>query len=163
MNPHELITTQFQHGYWATDRLLDQAIHLTDDEFASTPGSTRDLRSTLVHTLDTEWSWRLRLQGEAKEIWEVEMKPEDFPTVAVLVDRWYQDREQMLTWLAGLTEDDLASPPPAEGTDHPLWYYLLHINHHSALARADAAALLTDRGHSPGDLDFLDYISSRLS
>lgn len=39
----------------------------------------------------------------------------------------------------------------------PLWYFLIHMVTHSQQHRAESAQLLTQLGHSPDDLDFLDY------
>ena len=52
------------HLYWMRDRVLTRAgepdVALTDPA----PVTTRDLRATLVHELDVEWSWRVRLQRD---------------------------------------------------------------------------------------------------
>ena len=159
----EVIKAQFDYGYWATGQILTRADELTDDEFVSTPSSTRGLRGTLVHGLDTEWSWRLRLQGMPKEAWTAEMTPEEFPSVEVLRQRWRQDETELRAWLDTLGEDQLTGSVDLgeRSKGYPLWYYLLHILNHSAQCRADAAGFVTDLGHSPGDLDFLDWADTR--
>jgi uncharacterized damage-inducible protein DinB len=50
--------------YWVNGRLLDTAEGLTaNEQTAPTDVTTRDLRATLVHELDVEWSWRLNLRN----------------------------------------------------------------------------------------------------
>ena len=67
--------------YWVNGRLLDTADRLSTDQFAApTTVTTRDLRATLVHELDVEWSWRLNLQGRLTED-EAELDPKDYPDV----------------------------------------------------------------------------------
>jgi uncharacterized damage-inducible protein DinB len=152
-------------GYWGTHQLLAAAARLTPERFtAPSDLTTRSLRGTLVHALDVEWSWRLRLQGEPPDSWgpEAELRPDDFPTVQDLEARWADDERDMRAWLDGLTDEQLASTPPgAPDGAGPLWRYVLHLIMHGFQQRADAATLLSREGESPGELDFLDYVDPR--
>jgi uncharacterized damage-inducible protein DinB len=40
------------------------------------------------------------------------------------------------------------------------WQALAHVVNHGTQHRAEAAALLTTAGHSPGDLDMVDYVET---
>jgi uncharacterized damage-inducible protein DinB len=154
------LETLFGFSYWMKDRVLECAAKLTRAEFQAPSGvTTRDLRGTLVHTLDVESSWRARLQGkpEAKEL-----VASDYARVADLIDHWRRDEREMRAWLATLDDDKLAQihdlehgSPPKER--FPLWYYLLHIHAHTQQQLSDAAVLLTRMRQSPGNIDFLDY------
>ena len=119
------LATLFDFNYWAQRRILATAAHLTDAQFTLRSVIVgRDLRATLVHTLDVECSWRLRLQRRPEEEWR--------KTLATGAD--LDPKEQ-----------------------YPVWFYLLHMVTHSQQHRAESAQLLTQLGHSPGDIDFLDY------
>jgi uncharacterized damage-inducible protein DinB len=154
--------TIFDHLYWLRDRLLDRAdepgVPLTDDS----PVTTRDLRATLVHELDVQWSWRERLRGADPTEFspdDEELKPADFPTITSIRDRWRQDEAEMRAWIDGLTDTDLEGPCRAEKTgSHPLWFHLQHLYTHGMQQFSDAALLLTRAGHSPGEIDFLGYV-----
>ena len=41
-----------------------------------------------------------------------------------------------------------------------LWQALAHVVNHGTQHRSEVAALLTAAGHSPGDLDMVDYIDA---
>lgn len=155
----------FDHCYWAVGRVLAAADRLPTDRFAEAAGATvRGLRATLVHELDVEWSWRLRLQGESPEVWgpEAELDPLNFPTVSVLRERWRSDEAEMRAWIESLSDDDLARPIDIGGpTPFPLWYHFQHLLIHAMQQLADAATLLTAEGRSPGELDFLEFAEER--
>jgi len=157
------MVTLFDYMYWANKRLLDAADQLTLDQFtASTMTTTRDLRATLVHELDVEWSWRLNLQNRLDED-EADLNAEDFPDPSSLRARWEQDESEMRAWLDTLTDQDLATDVSSTLTRNrrPLWHYLMHILTHAAQQQADAATLLTGAGHSPGEIGFLQFLASR--
>jgi uncharacterized damage-inducible protein DinB len=149
--------------YWVNYRLLDAAEGMTADELAAPKtATTRDLRATLVHELDVEWSWRLNLQSALTDA-EKELKPEDYPDVAAIRDHWRRDEAEMRVWLAPMTDADIDAPVHSDlsGDDRPLWQYLLHIVFHAAQQQADAATLLTLAGRSPGDIGYLERFVSR--
>ncbi|HYK97433.1 MAG TPA: DinB family protein [Candidatus Acidoferrales bacterium] len=153
-------------NYWADRHLLKVASELTPEQWTAPSDITdRDLRATLVHTLDVEWSWRLRLQKRPKEEWgpSVELKPGDYPDVASLAAHWARDEREMRAWLAKLDDAALAAAwsDEREKAGFPLWYFLVHIVTHSQQQRSDAAILLTRAGHSPGNIEFLDYAHTK--
>jgi uncharacterized damage-inducible protein DinB len=157
------ITLLFDYMYWVNHRLLDAAERLPKGAFlALSSGTTRDLRATLVHELDVEWSWRLNLQGRLAEAKE-DLRPEDYPDLASLRARWDTDETEMRAWLASLDDDQLAAPVYSELTDRtwPLWQFLIHIVTHAAQQQADAATLLSGASESPGELGFVEFLRSR--
>jgi len=151
--------------YWVNHRLLDAAADLSPDELAAPAPTTRNLRGTLVHELDVEWSWRLALQGRPiEELGEdVELRPEDYPDLASIRAHWARDEAEMRAWLESLTDEHLAAPvaPALDHASRPLWQYLMHIVMHAAQQQADAATLLSAAGRSPGELGFLEYVAKR--
>jgi len=153
------IVTLFDFSYWASRQLLSAAANGPVEEFTAPATITyRSLRGTLVHTLDVERSWRLRLQGEHPERWETSLTDEDHPTVAALAERWSADESTMRAWLESLTDEDLEAVAHIGTADRfPLWYYLVHIVTHSEQQRRDAAILLAHCGHVAPDTEFLYY------
>jgi uncharacterized damage-inducible protein DinB len=155
------ILALFGYLYWIRDRVLAAAAQLSPDDFRSTRSVTsRDLRSTLVHELDVESSWRARLTGGA----EVELDPANYPTIDPLVAHWQRDEAEMRRWLSSLTDAALAAPPPREREQrYPLWYYLVHVVSHGIQELEDAAVLLGPSGGSPWNVGFLDYADTTLA
>lgn len=151
----------FDHLYWMRDKILRAAEQAPESLVDESPVTIRDLRSTVVHELDVEWSWRERLRGIPFEVWgpEGELKPADYQTVASIAEHWKRDEAEMRGWLASLTDEELNAPWVTEKPDgHPLWYHLMHLYTHGIQQFSDAAVLLTRAGVSPGELDFLEFV-----
>ena len=156
------VAALFDHLYFVRDRVLAAS----DDPGAPfvdpAPPTLRDLRSTLVHELDVEWSWRVRLASDDRTRFnedDEELDPADFDSIEAIRARWQADEAEMRAWLASLTEADLNGPCRTEAGDgrHPFWFHLQHLYSHGLQQLADAATLLTAAGRSPGELDFLEY------
>jgi uncharacterized damage-inducible protein DinB len=149
----------FDYSYWATRQLLTKAAEASEVTFrASADISYRGLRATLVHALDVERSWRLRLQGEPAEVYDAQLQPETFVDVGSLAEAWAEDEKQMRDWLGTLEDDTMNEVVDLGPKDQfPLWMSLLHIITHSTQQRRDAALILERAGHSPPELDFLYY------
>lgn len=152
----------FDYSYWATGQILRSAEALSPEEFVAPSDVTyRNIRGTLVHTLDVERSWRRRLRGEPRETWDVELPDDDFPTVESLAAAWHDDEAEMRTWLDGFDDGTVEGIVDLGSKDRfPLSTFLLHILTHSAQQRRDAAILLERAGHSPPEIDFLYYADS---
>ena len=152
----------FEYLYWTRDVILRAAAELSDDEFTSTETVTnRDLRATLVHELDVQWSWRERLKGADWDELGPNLEADDYPTVEAVAEHWERDEADMRAWLAALTDADLGTPPPRDEDSKPLWDYVMHLVSHGIQQFSEAAVLLTRAGHSPGDIGFLEFVAAR--
>lgn len=156
------VNDRFGYLYWIRDRALAQAAELTAEAFTDpVPMAFRDLRSTLVHELDVERSWRLRLQGAPADTWDITLRPADYPDLATLADHWLRDEADMLACLSELTDDELAAPVTVNGLEgFPLSTYLVHVVMHGIQSLSAAAILLHQRGQSMGDVDYLDFVDA---
>jgi uncharacterized damage-inducible protein DinB len=158
-------TVLFDYLYWARDTVLSAAAELDEAAFTAADTVTnRDLRATLVHELDVQWSWRERLRGADWEEWgpDAELRAEDYPTLDALTEHWHRDEAEMRAWLATLSDADLDAPPVRdEDRRQPLWVFVMHLISHGIQQFSEAAVLLTRAGHSPGDIGFLEFVKSR--
>ncbi len=165
MHPTD-IAALFDHLYWVRDRILAAADDPSAPFADPSPPTLRDLRTTLVHELDVEWSWRVRLAGDDRTAFspdDEELVATDFPDLASIRSRWAIDEAEMRAWLATLDETALEGPcrtEAAAGSGHPFWFHLQHIYSHAIQQFADGAVLMTAAGRSPGELDFLDFVES---
>jgi uncharacterized damage-inducible protein DinB len=163
--PDQIIEPLFDYLYWRRDRCLGRAAELPPEAFISgADAASRDLRSTLVHELDVEWSWRIRLQGRPPEDWAEDktLLPEDYPTVEGLRVHWDRDEVEMRAWIAQLSDDDLDRPVgTSDAGGRPLRTYLLHILMHGGQSFSEAGVLLAAAGQSVGDVDYLDFLDER--
>lgn len=156
-------TSLFDHLYWIRDAILDAAARLPADQFLSADTVTnRDLRATLVHELDVQWSWRERLKGADWDEWgpDAELRGDDYPTVESIAEHWRRDEAEMRAWLAGLTDADLDAAPVRDEDRQPLWQYVMHLYSHGLQQFSEAAVLLTRAGQPPGDIGFLEFVEA---
>jgi len=156
---HADIRTLYDYSVWATDRIFAQADKLTDAQFASAPpGALPSIRRILAHTLGAEGLWLARFQTGQSTI---NVREEHFPDVAALRQAWEAHRQAMSAYIATLDDATVQAPLRFErrGTQQEmtLWHVFFQLSNHGTQHRAEVAALLTDYGHSPGDLDFLFY------
>jgi uncharacterized damage-inducible protein DinB len=161
MQPNDPFS-MFEFMYWLRDRALSKASELASDEFLD-PSTVayRDLRSTLVHELDVERSWRLRLQGAPKDAWDVTLAASDYRDVAAIASDWQREEAETLAWLADLSDVDVAASITANGLEgFPLSTYLIHVVMHGVESLSAAAILLHRAGHPMGDVGFLDFVDA---
>jgi uncharacterized damage-inducible protein DinB len=154
-------TMLIEHLYWVRDAVLAAAARLPAETITATDTVTnRDLRATLVHELDVQWSWRERLKGADWDEWgpDAELRGEDYPTVAAVGEHWQRDEIAMREWLAGLSDADLDTTPVRDEDRQPLWHYVMHLYSHGLQQFSEAAVLLTRAGKSPGDIGFLEFV-----
>lgn len=151
----------YQYNQWANAKILNAAAHVTQDEYlapASFPHG--GLRGTLVHALFAEWIWRNRWEGTSPAH---RLKPEEFPTIESLRTRWLEEEKQLMDFVDHITDEKLDNMFSYTNTSGKpltkiLWQAMAHLVNHGTQHRTEAAAILTDFGHSPGDIDLIYFL-----
>jgi uncharacterized damage-inducible protein DinB len=166
MNADDL-RTLFDYNYWATARIMRAAEAITPEQFlAPNTSSYGSLRGTLVHAMRAEMIWRRRLQGEPQP---TDLPVEDnFPSPQALYKSWVAEERQMRAYLLGLSDAALQNMAYYRNTKgvpfrNVVWQILTHVVNHGTQHRAEAAAMLTDFNHSPGDIDLILYFREKES
>lgn len=152
----QLLEALFDHSAWANARMLDACRGLAPERWQETHEDGQDLRSVLTHALNAEMIWRQRFEGVPQGQLVIR-KPEEFPTPADLVSAWREEEQRWRRWFATCTPEKLDENFQVHSASLPLWQFVTQVPVHAAQHRAEAALMLTELGHSPGELDFLHY------
>jgi uncharacterized damage-inducible protein DinB len=157
------ITFLYAYDRWANARLLNAAAAISDERyvtpFSPAAGSMRDV---LEHVIWAEWLWLQRcLYAENPQA----NNPLDPKTTSVrqLREIWSRVEEDVRAFVEGLGEEALAGEMVYKTTKGvpmhaPLWQVLAHVVNHATQHRSEVALMLSELGHSPGDLDLIVYV-----
>ena len=161
--PVAWLTTLYDYGRWANGRILDTAAALTPDQLLAGVPVGGSLRDILVHTVATQWLWPSRWQGTSPPAtWDAAA----YPDLTAIRERWDDVERDTAAFVGELTEARLAADVTYTSTygprrTLPLWGLMLHQANHATQHRSEAAFLLTQAWHSPGDLDLFLYLLRR--
>lgn len=145
----------FAFDRWATERVLAALDGL--DEVTWTAAQVvdeRGLGGILVHHLGATQRWRHGLLEDGQT---PRPEKEPLPSPDGIRSAWAAEWPAIDAWLAGLDDAWLARDD--EGVR--FWQMLAHVVNHGTQHRSEAAAILTQAGHSPGDLDMIDFWEER--
>ena len=151
----------FDYNSWATRRILSFVRHVSAEQYVK-PNSypCGNLRDTLIHILTAERNWLSRWQEQDAR---PALTAADLPTPDDLSEQWQRDEGRLNAYLGTLNDADLHQRISYKlGDDTPAtdirWAVMAHLVNHGTQHRSEAAQMLTDFGHSPGDLDLLDFL-----
>jgi uncharacterized damage-inducible protein DinB len=175
MKPDE-ISLLYKYHYWVDQRILTACAKTSDEQFLapSRYASRGSLRATLVHMVDSIWQWRLTCTGfYSTQLSEVEYEATQLtettlPTFKLLKERWHTEKLAMWGYIETLTDEKLNGilcyvSPGGFLREYPLWQCLFHAINHGTQHHSEAAALLSNYGYSPGDIDFTVFLKEHAS
>ena len=141
----------FDYDRWATTRVLDALDRVSDEVWARTNEiGEMGLGGILVHQLGATQRWRHAIEQTGEQ-----PAPEEEPLLSVdeLRARWTNEWDAYNAFLSAISQgllDDVH-----EGV--AVWRMLAHVVNHGTQHRSEAAALLTQIGHSPGEIDMIFF------
>lgn len=153
----------YAYNAWANARVfalcgeVEQQAQLGDEA----PGTRGTLTETLQHLVVVEDVYARLLRGEATET----LESRNAHALAWFTDRSGQLGQEYTEILRGADEAFLGAELRVPWFDFHLTKHdgLLQVIHHSALHRAQVFSVLGQRGVEVPDLDYVNFVESRLA
>jgi uncharacterized damage-inducible protein DinB len=151
--------TYVEYNNWANQRLLATAAQLPSDALMTDPSLSHGTAfETLRHMLDVEWSWRLACEGQNPPglVWDV-IPLSDFQS---LVQAWEIEGQHLLQYVSLLPDEGFERELTPGWMEKPfkVGHMIIHLVNHATNHRSELGWFFTRCGHSPGDLEFINYL-----
>lgn len=149
---------------WA-DRLVLAAVrNVREEDLTRDAGvSFKSILGTMAHILGSERMWLSRFLGVS-----LDRVPsiQDFPDLMTWITGWEETASQLKAFLAGLTDEQLATPltwtnTRGESHTHPLWHPVSHMVNHATYHRGQVVSLLRQMGYAVPATDLIVYFYER--
>ncbi len=156
-----LLISYYDYAEWASARLLDLCEGLPPEALARRfSAGALPILDTLVHLASVDARWHGRWAG-------IPLPPPlsvaDLPTLAAVRAAWAPIRATQRAYVAGLDDrglaEDIRWERPAGEVMIPRWQVVFHCANHAMQHRSEIAMMLTDLGHSPGDMDYTVFLN----
>jgi uncharacterized damage-inducible protein DinB len=145
----------FAYDRWATRRVLNTAAAIAPEDWARPNAiGERGMGGILQHAYGAHLRWRVSWQGATMRP-RPELDP--LPTATELRALWDAEWTALDAYLDSLDDATVAGPFDV----FRLWQAMAHVVNHGTQHRSEVAGLMTGLGHSPGDLDMVDFIDEQ--
>lgn len=163
----EYLKELLAYNAWADRKILGTASHLTEEQrHAPMPKgfSAGSLHNTLRHVLFAEWIWLRRCLGQT--VTGLDFPDKDVETFEALVDLWNVEAQAMSVFAEALVNADLERKITYGRSDgvkftNTMREALTQMCFHGMQHRAECASILTEFGHSPGNIDFIWFLREK--
>ena len=160
----QIISQMYEYSIWANGKLFDAAMPLTNEQLLKPFTNYQfSILGSFVHTVSAEWRWYQSWIGTPMD---ERLTVNDLPTIEAVCARWEKLYVERRAFIESLTPERLEQPlvRKLQGKDQSitLWKALVHVANHGTQHRSEIALMLTDLGHSPGDLDMVWYFMNKM-
>ena len=153
-------------NYWGNGLILKYAEQLDESDFIEKGlHSHGGLRDILAHMLFAEWIWLDRMQQTAMPVEEMRKKfdAERYTDVESLYKDWFDLELRMRAFVAKMPEEIITQEftyTRSDGSECADSYadIITQVTFHAMQHRAECAMILTEKGKSPGNMDYLVYL-----
>jgi uncharacterized damage-inducible protein DinB len=118
------------------------------------------LLGTMAHMLASQRLWLSRFLGNP--LGRIPSRDET-PDLPSWIAEWEETASQIEAFVAGLSDDQLASPltwksiPDGEEHTLPLWQPVVHLVNHNTYHRGQVVSLLRQMGYEPPGTDLVHF------
>lgn len=152
--------TLFAYTWSTTERLLALAALLSEADYKANPGYGHgSIHDLFFHLLRSNTTWRKSLESGQQQ---TGLQPGDYPDLLSLHAGLAQEKQAWMALLEAFDEAEIGAVRSLTNwrgvTYHlPLWRVLQHLVLHGMQHNTELAQLLTAKGHSPGNIDFIFF------
>ena len=164
MSKAELLRDLFAYNEWANNRLLNVAGKLDEGELKGAQGASfESILGNMVHILAAQIFWLERWKTLEADPASAEVP--SVSTLAELIEAYAEWHSDLNRYIGRLAVDDFDGDLNLRDGDRArvssLWQMMTHLANHGTFHRGEVAMALSALGHSPGDLDYLDFVELR--
>jgi uncharacterized damage-inducible protein DinB len=152
--------TLFAYHWHLNERFLALAAQLNADDYNANPGYGHgSVHALLFHVMSTSCAWRNALEtGQQRRPYQLS----DFPDLPTLRAEFAHEQQAMQQYLDKLSDEVIGNPVTlrnwrGDPMQAPLWRILQHLILHGMQHHTELAQLLTAKGYSPGNIDFIFF------
>jgi uncharacterized damage-inducible protein DinB len=158
-----IISAMYEYGIWANNKLLDTAKALSNEQLLKPFTNYQfTILGSFVHLVTAERRWHQAWTGVPMED---RLTAEDLPTIDAVRAKWEPLWAERRVFIESLKPEQLpqAFTRTFRGQSQStiLWQAMVHVANHGTQHRSEIALMLTDLGHSPGDLDMIFWFMRR--
>jgi len=153
----DTLRTHLDYTIWASQRLLQAAAQLTEEELNRDFGTAdRSVLGALTHVSRADQAWLSRVTGIGNPQFPAET------SLATLQSEWPALLQRWKDLVLGLTDETASAEIVYQDLKgrtwkQPLWQIVLHMVNHGTHHRGQVSGFLRAMGNTPPPLDLVFY------